>query len=96
MTHHQFKIHAAKALANPATSRLRRARIEAGITLEELAQKTELSASTVRSAELGQHQASRDTLARLAYALDVDVADVIDFDQWVDELEARVAALEAS
>ncbi len=59
-------------------SRVRQARRRAGLSQEELAKTSGVSPATVVQAELGKRQPQGRTLRKLAAALDVEVADLIE------------------
>lgn len=53
--------------------RLRRARLVAGLTLEGLAERAEVSVPTIRRAERGERPPRMDTLRKLALALNISI-----------------------
>ncbi len=55
---------------------LQRLREERGIIVEELAQKSEVSVTTIRVAERGPREPSNDTVARLARPLGLTFEEV--------------------
>jgi transcriptional regulator with XRE-family HTH domain len=55
---------------------LRRIREEKGLTVEQLAQKSGVSVTTIRVAERGQRAPSDDTVARLARPLGLTFDEV--------------------
>ncbi len=55
---------------------LRRIREEKGLTVEELAKKSGVSATTIRVAERGPREPSGDTVARLARPLGLTFDEV--------------------
>ena len=55
---------------------LRRIREERGLTVEELAEKSGISVTTVRAVERGAREARRDTIAKLAKPLGLTFDDV--------------------
>ncbi len=55
---------------------LQRLREERGIIVEELAQKSEVSVTTIRVAERGPREPSNDTVARLARPLGLTFDEV--------------------
>ncbi len=55
---------------------LRRVREERGLTVDELAQKSGVSVTTIRVAERGQRPPSDDTVARLARPLGLTFDEV--------------------
>jgi XRE family transcriptional regulator, fatty acid utilization regulator len=55
---------------------LRRIREERGLTVEELAEKSGISATTVRAVERGTREAHGDTVAKLAKPLGLTFDDV--------------------
>lgn len=59
-------------------SRLRSLRTTLGLSLDELAQRTHLSASTISRVETGKRSISLDVLVPLARALQVDLDSLLD------------------
>ncbi len=57
-------------------SELRRLREEKGLTVEQPAQKSGVSVTTIRVAERGQREPSDDTVARLARPLGLTFGEV--------------------
>jgi transcriptional regulator with XRE-family HTH domain len=55
---------------------LRRIREERGLTVEELAEKSGISATTIRAAERGMREARRETVAKLAKPLGLTFDEV--------------------
>jgi transcriptional regulator with XRE-family HTH domain len=55
---------------------LRRIREERGLTVEELAEKSGISATTIRAAERGTREARGDTVAKLAKPLGLTFDEV--------------------
>ena len=55
---------------------LRRIREEKGLTVEELAKKSGISATTIRSVERGTQEVREDTIARLAKPLGLTFDEV--------------------
>ena len=55
---------------------LRRIREEGGLTVEELAEKSGISASTIRAAEHGTREVRGDTVAKLAKPLGLTFDEV--------------------
>jgi DNA-binding XRE family transcriptional regulator len=58
---------------------LRRLRLEAGLTQDELGQQAGVSGHTIAQLETGRQKARPGTMRRIAAALRVAVADVIEF-----------------
>lgn len=58
--------------------RLRRRRKELGLTLAQLAQRSDTGTSTIHSIERGRTAPRLDTLLRLSAALDMPVRDIIE------------------
>ena len=56
-------------MSEPLGPELRRMREERGLTVEELAEKSGISASTIRAAERGTREVRGDTVAKLAKPL---------------------------
>jgi transcriptional regulator with XRE-family HTH domain len=63
-------------VSEPVGLELRRLREEKGITVEELAKKSGISATTIRVVERGVRQARGDTIARLAKPLGLTFDEV--------------------
>jgi transcriptional regulator with XRE-family HTH domain len=63
-------------VSEPVGLELRRLREEKGITVEELAKKSGISATTIRVVERGGRQARGDTIARLAKPLGLTFDEV--------------------
>lgn len=59
-------------------SNIRTCRTNAGLTLEELAEKAELSWPYLSEVERGRENISLDKLARLAHALDVRLTKLVE------------------
>jgi transcriptional regulator with XRE-family HTH domain len=57
-------------------SEMRRLREEGGLTVEELAEKSGISASTIRAVERGTREARGDTVAKLAKPLGLTFDEV--------------------
>ena len=57
--------------------RVRAFRIEAGLSQEALAYESDINRSYIASLEAGQRNPSLDLMARLARALGVDLADLV-------------------
>jgi transcriptional regulator with XRE-family HTH domain len=57
-------------------SELRRIREERGLTVEELAERSGVSATTVKDVERGAREARRDTVAKLAKPLGLTFDEV--------------------
>jgi transcriptional regulator with XRE-family HTH domain len=57
-------------------SELRRIREERGLTVEELAERSGVSATTIRDVERGAREARRDTVARFAKPLGLTFDEV--------------------
>jgi len=55
---------------------MRRLREEGGLTVEELAEKSGISASTIRAVERGTREARGDTVAKLAKPLGLKFDEV--------------------
>jgi transcriptional regulator with XRE-family HTH domain len=55
---------------------MRRLREEGGLTVEELAEKSGISASTIRAVERGTREARGDTVAKLAKPLGLTFDEV--------------------
>lgn len=70
-----FEVHRRRALADPGLHPLRAARLDAGLTLEGLAERALVCRATVWNCEQGR-AASEMTWRRLARALDVDVSAI--------------------
>ena len=58
--------------------RLRRRRKELGLTLAELAQRSDTGISTIHNIERGRTAPRLDTLMRLSAALDMPIRDIIE------------------
>ena len=62
-------------------NRLRKLRKEAGFTQEELSEQAEISVDFVGMIERGIRSPSPETLEKLALALNVEIADLYNFDE---------------
>ena len=60
----------------PLGLELRRIREERGLTVEELAERSKISATTIRAVERGTQEARGDTVAKLARPLGLAFDDV--------------------
>ena len=81
-----------KELVGRRIKELRRAR---RMTQEELAERTSISAKYLSSIERGLENPTFDTIIKLAYALDVDVAELFNYPQHLpaDDLRDYITAL---
>lgn len=59
--------------------KMKRARISAGLSLRGLARKAGLSHDTVMRIEDGRRSPHPETIAKLAAAMDVPIADLVDW-----------------
>jgi transcriptional regulator with XRE-family HTH domain len=67
-----------KALKQRLAMRLKRLREERGLTQEQLAKRSGLSHGYLARLEIGMHDPSLSTLAKLANALKVSVAELVE------------------
>ncbi len=63
-------------MSEPLGLELRRIREERGLTVEELAKKSGISATTIRAVERGTQEVRGDTIARLAKPLGLTFDEV--------------------
>jgi transcriptional regulator with XRE-family HTH domain len=71
-----------ESIAGAFAKVLRKARVEAGLTQEELAHLSGLDRSTISQAELANASPQMETLIRLAGALEMDPCDLMPAVRW--------------
>ncbi len=71
--------------------RIKEARINAGLTQKELAEKAGTATGTIQQYELGKRQPRLVQLEKIAYALETTVSELVDSNYWhtLSEEEAR-------
>lgn len=62
-----------------AGRRLRKCRLDAGLTQVGLAERSGIDANTIARLERGEHSPSHPTLKRLAEALGVTISDILGY-----------------
>jgi transcriptional regulator with XRE-family HTH domain len=87
--------HRKRMLADPISSRLRRARLAAGLSLGELGERVFLAKNTLSYYELGKNPVPRRSQAMIAAVLGVPAAYLFDERRYVRRSEPGEPATDA-
>ena len=78
-------------------NKIRKIRLDKGLTQENLAEKINLSAKSLSQIELGNNFVSAETLGDLCKALDISPKTLFDFDEindnkdtWIKEINSKI------